>query len=651
METHSLTIKRRLYPGQVEAIPLQLPESYLSDEYHISFQGQNCNNCFFNQNGQCTYWKAPVRDDYRCNTWRSLTSTAPLPDPTPCLTGITIPILLTQDFNDIGVYTPFDGLAVQRDVLINFVYTGNGNNITVFNTADVEFRKFLRVAPYDIDWGDGTTSQLTPPLQITATHTYVTPSTGYTITLSQINPWGTTFIEKTIPIPYFNTPVIPNPFGNFSLLAPNIGDPIGCDSITQDWIFWGDSNPDVWDTLSSNWVSTPFPVTGHSYTSQLNVLKQYGPNPYPATGTVVNVGLSGTGVITTLSSWYTAYTLNDINYIDYSGGTTAYSAMSMGLDHNNIDYHCCREEEEEVCNCTTQFPTLDCWMVSQGISCMTIDTYLTGGGPPCIGMTNQECLDSCCNGGGPWAIINPTTGFYEGTNGQGIYCSEQECLVANGIPLAPQLTTNTTATQPSGGGSVGSAIVYGGPEAQMSPLPTQVPPPVSNITPIDRLFQCVNGVCDEIPQGSWIDNNTGQSQYSNLLSQNNIFDSLDGCNANCGCTEIENLNLTINNVQTCSTISVTNAKGSTSNSFDCDGVVEIGGFTMVSSEFTITNDNVGESITIYPSYGQYNNVFFDNLCPSNYTNINGPAEGIYNFTILDDKGCTKQLSILVETSD
>ena len=644
METQSIQIRRRLYPGQLDAIPAQLPHSYVSDQKHLLNQGQNCNNCFFNQVGKCTYWKAKVKDDYRCDLWRSLTSTAPLPPEPPCLTGITIPILLTQDFNDIGVYTPFDGLAIQRDVLVNFVYTGNNNTITIFNTSDVEFKKFLRVAPYDVDWGDGNTSQLTPPLQTASSHTYPTPSTGYTITVSQINPWGTTFISKTIPIPYFNTPTIPNPFGNFSLLAPNIGDPIGCDAVTQDWIFWGDSNPDVWDTLSSNWVETPFAVTGNSYTSQLKVLKQYGPNPYPPTGSVVNVGLSGTGVITTISSWYTAYTLNEINYIDYSGGTTAYSAMSRGLDHTNIDYNCCREEKEEVCDCTTQFPTLDCWMVSQGSACMTIDTYLTGGGPNCVGMTNQECLDSCCNGGGPWAVINPTSGLYEGINNQQIYCTEDECKRANGL------------LRIAGGGNMrsttlGSAIVYGGPEAQMSPLPVPTPPLVNNITPLERLFECTNTVCSEIPQGSWVDKETGQSNYTYLLTQSNIFNSIDGCNGNCGCTEIENLNLTITNNQKCSTITLTNANGKTSNSFDCDGVVEIGGFDMLSLDYTITNNNTGESVVIYPTNGQYNNIFFDNLCPSNYTNINGPAIGPYNFTILDDKGCTKQIQILVETND
>ena len=643
METHSLQIRRRLYPGQLDAIPIQLPPHYVSDQYLSSIQGQNCNNCFFNQSGKCDYWKAKVRDDYRCDLWRSLTSTAPLPDPSPCLTGITIPILLTQDFNDIGVYTPFDGLAVQRDVLANFVYTGNNNSITVFNTADLEFRKFLRVAPYDIDWGDGNTAQLTPPLQVTASHTYTTPSTGYTITLSQINPWGTTFISKTIPIPYFNTPVIPNPFGNFSLLAPNIGDPIGCDSVTQDWIFWGDSNPDVWDTLSSSWVTTPFPVTGHSYTSQLNVLKQYGTNPYPNVGSVVDVGLSGTGVITTLSSWYTAYTLNDINYIDYSGGTTAYSAMSMGLNHNNIDYYCCREEEEEGCDCPTN-PQLDCWICHMGIDCFTIQFYLDSGWGP--GSLSGNYADMMT-----WLGPPDSNGVYHSGQGSDLYCTEAECINSCGSGHGWRLTTSGTQTQPSGGGAVGSAIVYGGPQAEMSPLPTPIIPPVSNITPLDRLFECVNTVCSEVPQNSWIDETTGQSTYSTLLSQNNMFASLEECNGNCGCTEIQNLNLSIINVQKCTTITLTDANGIMTNSFDCDGVVEISGFNMGSLEYTITNDNTGESTTIYPINGQYNNIFFDNLCPSNYTNINGPTAGLYTFTILDDKGCTKQITILVETND
>ena len=281
-----------------------------------------------------------------------------------------------------------------------------------------------------------------------------------------------------------------------------------------------------------------------------------------------------------------------------------------------------------------------------GIECYTIQFYLDSGwgSYPVNSGTYANLLT--------YMIPDPSNPghFITSNQGSSSWCTEADCLKRCG---QSQLRTNTTgsATRPSGGGSVGSAIVYGGPEAQMSPLPSQSPPRVSNITPLERLFECVNTVCSEVPQNSWIDETTGESSYPNLLSQNNMFDSLEECNGNCGCTEIENLNIYITNPQKCTSITLTDANGKVSHSFDCDGVVEIGGFDMVSLEYTITNDNTDESITIYPANGQYNNIFFDNLCPSNYTNINGPAAGIYNFTILDDKGCTKQIQILVETND
>ena len=281
-----------------------------------------------------------------------------------------------------------------------------------------------------------------------------------------------------------------------------------------------------------------------------------------------------------------------------------------------------------------------------GVDCMTIKFYLDSGwgSYPVNSGTYANLL----------TYMEPDPNnpghFITGNQGSPSWCTEADCRKRCS---QMQLSTNTTGSEtlPSGGGSVGSAIVYGGPEAQMSPLPVPTPPLVNNITPLERLFECTNTVCSEIPQGSWVDKETGQSNYTYLLTQSNIFNSIDGCNGNCGCTEIKNLNLTITNNQKCSTITLTNANGKTSNSFDCDGVVEIGGFDMLSLDYTITNNNTGESVVIYPTNGQYNNIFFDNLCPSNYTNINGPAIGPYNFTILDDKGCTKQIQILVETND
>ena len=38
------------------------------------------------------------------------------------LTGLTIPILITETTNDIGYYSVFDGAVTQKDVISNFLF-------------------------------------------------------------------------------------------------------------------------------------------------------------------------------------------------------------------------------------------------------------------------------------------------------------------------------------------------------------------------------------------------------------------------------------------------------------------------------------------------------------------------------------------------
>ena len=47
---------------------------------------------------------------------------------TSFLTGLTLPILITQNYDDIGYYDPFDGLAVQQDVIDNFLTSGSSSS-------------------------------------------------------------------------------------------------------------------------------------------------------------------------------------------------------------------------------------------------------------------------------------------------------------------------------------------------------------------------------------------------------------------------------------------------------------------------------------------------------------------------------------------
>ena len=434
MEKYSYTIRPRTYPGGGEMIPPQLPYGYVYEKTPNDPNGNNCGNCFFHQNGYCDYWQAPVRSDYVCKAWRDTSSTQPNPlltGRTTCVTGYTFPILLTQDFNDIGVYTPFDGLALQRDVLNNFVYTGNGQTICVFNSSDLHYKRFLEVSDYVVDWGDGSSNTT---LNVTNTfncHTYPPGDGIYSVSMTQNNPWGITKISKSITIPYSESPIRPNVFGTIELSPPGFGDPISCDTILQDYIFSGDSNPDTYDYFSSRYVNTPYPVTGFTNTSQLTTLEQYGTTPFP-----VSVSISQpngvNGMINTITDSYTAYTIDLIDYVDYSGGTTYFTAYSEGLNEDNLEYVCCNEYAvlsaatpsclPSTNNCSED-PQLDCWICHMGITCMTIQFYLDSGwgSYPAGSGTYANLLTYMVPTG-----TNPET-YVTGNQGSPSFCSEGDC--------------------------------------------------------------------------------------------------------------------------------------------------------------------------------------------------------------------------------
>ena len=46
MENYYYKIKRRLYPGQIDVIPEQLPQTYVADTHYTVNPGEDCGNCF-----------------------------------------------------------------------------------------------------------------------------------------------------------------------------------------------------------------------------------------------------------------------------------------------------------------------------------------------------------------------------------------------------------------------------------------------------------------------------------------------------------------------------------------------------------------------------------------------------------------------------
>lgn len=253
---------------------------------------------------------------------------------TSLLTGLTIPILLTQSINDIGYYSTFDGFIDQIDIVTNFIYSGNPSNpynVKIYNSAGYNYSNYLGLSTYNINWGDGSqTSQLSVEND-TQEHTYNTISQTYTITLTQTNIWGITEVTKTVTLPFTGV-TIDNELGNITFTQ--MGGNWSGIPINYNYIFTGDSNNNITDQISSSYTTVPFLVSGYTI-SNLNSLKRYGTQPYTI-GYIVNLGNNTIGYVSDINTNYTAYTINNVNYFDLNDGKTLFVVNSSGLTANDI---------------------------------------------------------------------------------------------------------------------------------------------------------------------------------------------------------------------------------------------------------------------------------------------------------------------------
>lgn len=250
------------------------------------------------------------------------------------LTGLTIPILITQTAVDAGYYSPFDGAVLQKDVVANFIFsatTGSPYTYYVYNTSN-EFQKFLSLSSYVLDWGDGSSKQIISAYTPNSiSHTYPNVSTQYSIKLEQTNPWGITRVSKTISTPFTNVEIV-NPNGT-AYFIPQGGSWSGI-PISYNYIFSGDAVNIVSDQTSVNYVTVPFTVSGFTK-SRINELALYGTPKYQVGVPVIKNGQIW-GAITDINSIYSAYTITDVNYYDYIDGTSIFFQPSSGLTENNI---------------------------------------------------------------------------------------------------------------------------------------------------------------------------------------------------------------------------------------------------------------------------------------------------------------------------
>jgi len=250
------------------------------------------------------------------------------------LTGLTIPILFTETINDMGYYDPFDGAVLQQDVVTNFIFSSTTTNpyrVYVYNTSN-EYQKFLELSNYVVDWGDGIRQSITQYAPNYVFHDYPqTPST-YEITISQTNPWGRTDVTKQTILPYTQQR-INNPKGT-AYFTSNAGN-WSATPINYNYIFSGDSNNSISAQTSSNYISVPYYVSGNTI-SRLKDLEQYGSQKYKPPGVVIYKDGQIFGMINSITPTYTGYTIQGIDYYDYSDGTTLFFLESSGFTSNNI---------------------------------------------------------------------------------------------------------------------------------------------------------------------------------------------------------------------------------------------------------------------------------------------------------------------------
>jgi hypothetical protein len=250
------------------------------------------------------------------------------------LTGLTIPILFTQSYNDLGVYDEFDGFIEQKDIITNFIISGDPitpYTIRLYNSAGYNFNNFLQLATYNVDWGDNSISSTLSINESFLDHTYSNTPQTYTVKMTQNNPWGTTKIQKTITLPFTGV-TIDNQLGNITFTQQG-GNWSGI-PINYDYIFTGDSENNIQSQISSSYVQVPFIVSGYT-NSRLRLLKRWGPNPFTV-GFILQPIAGTIGYIDEITPTYTAYTINNTQYYDLNNGKTLFVVNSSGLTSDHL---------------------------------------------------------------------------------------------------------------------------------------------------------------------------------------------------------------------------------------------------------------------------------------------------------------------------
>ena len=272
-------------------------------------------------------------------------------DGTSLLTGLTIPIFLTQTAVDIGYYSLFDGAVSQKDTMLNFVVSGISSapyQVFFYNTSEIELKKYLSFTDYYLDWGDNSNIlTIGPNLPMPYIHTYPGPG-EYTLTFRGMSPWGNTQIQKKVFLPF--TGITINNLSGTAYFSPLGGSWSGT-SLEYDYLFSGDTTCEIYQGGNNPFLNGPLIISGLT-NSSINDLFQYGQknNPSAIDGKFKpNQQVTGStgvvGIVYPLNQNlpYTAYTINGIDYYDYPDRRTLFVVSGV----TPIDVICSGITKEE----------------------------------------------------------------------------------------------------------------------------------------------------------------------------------------------------------------------------------------------------------------------------------------------------------------
>lgn len=236
-------------------------------------------------------------------------------------TYVNFPIFLYQNYIDIGHYSEFDGAILQKDTVLNFTFSANTEyEFCVNNTAIKNY--YTKDSQYIIDWGDGAIQTF---IGVQMCHIYDSEN-KYEIILKQVNNFGTNLVTKTITVPFDGAKISDNPRGRFEFIPS--GGPWKGTPLDYEYIFDGDANFDIEYYIQNETV-----VLSGFTNSKINDLSNYGIKKYEV-GKPIYDNKIFIGQIDAITSGYTAYTINDIKYIDYQNNVTVFILDVSGLNIN-----------------------------------------------------------------------------------------------------------------------------------------------------------------------------------------------------------------------------------------------------------------------------------------------------------------------------